>query len=221
MRALSPDLRARLDATASSLCHVWHLTLADGRVLAFTDHDQSLNHQGRTASAASGWTQGVADASLGSEPGNMTIAGGLDTAGLEADGLSDAAIRAGLADNAAVSCWLVDWSDPTVGVELWQGRIRRLVSKDDGFVAEISGPLAELETIIGRTYGRLCDARLGDVRCGLAPGNLAAPTCDKRYATCRDVFQNSLNFRGFPFIPGDDFISAHPVAGQVHDGGRR
>ncbi|MEX1034647.1 MAG: DUF2163 domain-containing protein [Sneathiella sp.] len=32
------------------------------------------------------------------------------------------------------------------------------------------------------------------------------PGCDKRYATCRDVYSNHLNFRGFPHIPGTDAL---------------
>ncbi|WP_029354104.1 DUF2163 domain-containing protein [Bosea sp. 117] len=30
--------------------------------------------------------------------------------------------------------------------------------------------------------------------------------CDKRFATCRDNFGNTLNFRGFPHIPGNDRV---------------
>jgi uncharacterized phage protein (TIGR02218 family) len=30
--------------------------------------------------------------------------------------------------------------------------------------------------------------------------------CDKSFATCRDRFQNSVNFRGFPHMPGNDFV---------------
>ncbi len=30
--------------------------------------------------------------------------------------------------------------------------------------------------------------------------------CDKRYATCRDRFQNIINFRGFPHVPGTDAL---------------
>ncbi|MBY0382564.1 MAG: DUF2163 domain-containing protein [Xanthobacteraceae bacterium] len=43
--------------------------------------------------------------------------------------------------------------------------------------------------------------------------------CDKRFETCRDRFANSLNFRGFPQIPGNDFIVAgvNPVGNN--DGG--
>ena len=35
--------------------------------------------------------------------------------------------------------------------------------------------------------------------------------CDKRYETCRDRFANQVNFRGFPHIPGNDFIYSHPA----------
>jgi uncharacterized phage protein (TIGR02218 family) len=30
--------------------------------------------------------------------------------------------------------------------------------------------------------------------------------CDKQFTTCRAKFSNGMNFRGFPHIPGDDFI---------------
>ena len=43
--------------------------------------------------------------------------------------------------------------------------------------------------------------------------------CDKRFATCRDRFANVANFRGFPHIPGNDFVIATPDAGAGNDGG--
>lgn len=43
--------------------------------------------------------------------------------------------------------------------------------------------------------------------------------CDKRFATCRERFANSVNFRGFPHIPGNDFVIASPDAGAGNDGG--
>jgi len=39
--------------------------------------------------------------------------------------------------------------------------------------------------------------------------------CDKRFATCRDRFANTVNFRGFPAIPGNDFVIAYPVPGKA------
>jgi uncharacterized phage protein (TIGR02218 family) len=44
--------------------------------------------------------------------------------------------------------------------------------------------------------------------------------CDKRFATCRDRFDNVLNFRGFPHIPGNDFMVSYAVPGAPgNDGG--
>lgn len=43
--------------------------------------------------------------------------------------------------------------------------------------------------------------------------------CDKRAATCRAKFDNFLNFRGFPHIPGEDWVTAYPKDGAIHDGG--
>jgi uncharacterized phage protein (TIGR02218 family) len=44
--------------------------------------------------------------------------------------------------------------------------------------------------------------------------------CDKRFATCRDRFANAENFRGFPHIPGNDFVVSYAVQGEAgHDGG--
>lgn len=39
--------------------------------------------------------------------------------------------------------------------------------------------------------------------------------CDKSLATCRDRFANSENFRGFPHIPGNDFIMSYPTPGTL------
>jgi uncharacterized phage protein (TIGR02218 family) len=43
--------------------------------------------------------------------------------------------------------------------------------------------------------------------------------CDKRFATCRDRFNNAVNFRGFPHIPGNDFVVSYPLAGQPGNNG--
>ena len=42
--------------------------------------------------------------------------------------------------------------------------------------------------------------------------------CDKSADACRSKFGNFLNFRGFPHIPGEDWVTAYPKNGAVHDG---
>lgn len=61
-----------------------------------------------------------------------------------------------------------------------------------------------------------------DLRAELAPGDIVRleAGCDKRLETCRLKFSNLLNFRGFPDIPGDDWIMASPARGASEmDGG--
>ncbi len=43
--------------------------------------------------------------------------------------------------------------------------------------------------------------------------------CDKRSATCRDKFSNFLNFRGFPNIPGEDWLRAGPKSSSTEEMG--
>lgn len=46
----------------------------------------------------------------------------------------------------------------------------------------------------------------------IAPGDTFTITagCDKLIETCDQRFGNAVNFRGFPHIPGSDFLVAHP-----------
>jgi uncharacterized phage protein (TIGR02218 family) len=44
--------------------------------------------------------------------------------------------------------------------------------------------------------------------------------CDKRFETCRDRFDNVVNFRGFPHIPGNDFVTRYAIAGEPGNAGR-
>jgi uncharacterized phage protein (TIGR02218 family) len=44
--------------------------------------------------------------------------------------------------------------------------------------------------------------------------------CDKSPETCREKFDNIVNFRGFPHMPGNDIVAAYPNAdGAPMDGG--
>jgi len=43
--------------------------------------------------------------------------------------------------------------------------------------------------------------------------------CDKQFATCREKFSNTLNFRGFPHMPGNDFSLNYASNSEAMDGG--
>ena len=54
----------------------------------------------------------------------------------------------------------------------------------------------------------------------LMPGDMIRidAGCDKRSATCRVKFGNFLNFRGFPHIPGEDWLTSYPVSSRANRG---
>lgn len=61
------------------------------------------------------------------------------------------------------------------------------------------------------------------LRAPIAAGDLVRihAGCDKSATTCRVKFANFLNFRGFPHIPGEDWLASYPVPGRSNGGSRQ
>ena len=57
----------------------------------------------------------------------------------------------------------------------------------------------------------------------IAPGDTFTITagCDKQFATCGAKFANAVNFRGFPHMPGNDYILAVARPGEPVTTGKR
>ncbi len=45
--------------------------------------------------------------------------------------------------------------------------------------------------------------------------------CDKQFSTCTTKFSNGINFRGYPHMPGNDFVMAIASAKDTNDGLKR
>jgi uncharacterized phage protein (TIGR02218 family) len=61
------------------------------------------------------------------------------------------------------------------------------------------------------------------ITAGVAAGDQVRVTagCDKAAATCRTKFGNFLNFRGFPHVPGEDWLAAYPGQDRPNTGRSR
>jgi len=96
-----------------------------------------------------------------------------------------------------------------------QGRVRFMAGDASGLVALVRRDL------VGADSRR--------IELWSAPGVIPAAGdiirieagCDKRFATCREKFGNELNFRGFPHIPSEDWLTLIPHDGGNNVGGRR
>lgn len=60
-----------------------------------------------------------------------------------------------------------------------------------------------------------------EVRGAVAPGDTIrlVAGCDRTAASCRWKFNNFMRFRGFPHIPGEDWLMSYPSQSGVNDGG--
>ncbi len=167
MRTLPPALAAHLRTGVTTLCHGWRLTRRDGRVLGFTDHDRDLLVDGLVLHAASGIA-----ASESTQAQGLSVTGGEVSGALSADTLEEADLAAGQYDGAAIDLLLIDWSDPASHVLLRRGTIGEVRREGQAFTAEVRSLADALNQTRGRVFGALCDADLGDARCGVA---LATP----------------------------------------------
>lgn len=159
----SPDFQAHLGRTVTTLCHCWRVTLRDGTVLGFTDHDRSLEADGTAFAPETGFTASEARAREGLGVDTMDVEGALSSARI-----TEADILDGRYDGAEVEALLVNWRDVAQFARLRRATIAKITRTDGRFVAELESLGRGLDLVRGRQVLRRCDAELGDARCGAA-----------------------------------------------------
>lgn len=284
-------MAATLTSGYTTFCRCWLLQRTDGVKLGFTDHDRDLTFGGVTYEALAGMTASAVNQTLALNVDTMDVAGAL-----QSSHLNEADLAAGLYDNAALTLYLVDWTNVADWDVLFTGSVGEVSRGRTAFKAEMRGLSHALNQERGRIYQRSCDADLGDSRCtinldsgtykgsgtvtgadsnhifsasglggyqdgwftggkvtwltgtnagavmevkthansgsivlfelwetmpfDIQAGDTFTVTagCDKTLATCRDRFGNVPNFRGFPFIPGNDAMTFYANTGDPNDG---
>ena len=214
MKAVPAELVDRLSAGAGKLCLCWILTRSDGVRLGATNHDRALMVDGVNCAPEAALSAVEFRSTAGLAPGFATADGAFDLSFLDEVDLAE-----GRLTGAKLNVYRVDWERPDLKVHVWAGRMSEVTQQGSAFHIELTSLKADLEGRIGRIYARKCDAALGDERCGLEV--TSDQSCDKRFETCRDIFANSENFRGFPHLPGPDFVVSGPSGGGSDTGGRR
>lgn len=291
MRVLDIGLAAHVGQGETTLATCWKLVRGDGVTLGFTDHDRVLSFGGTDFAPAHGLDGGDVPARLGAQVETSEVLGVL-----HAEAITEEDILLGRYDGAVVETWRVNWVDVSQRLHLRSDTIGEIVREDGVFRAELRSAQQGLNATRGRIYQGLCDAAVGDARCGVnlavaafrgfatvtaveddhrvvvaglgdfdeawfdfgsaqwtdgarsglrdgvvthqraaggdvlgfgiavgqwvAVGDTLTVTagCDRRFATCRGKFANAVNFRGFPHIPGSDFVLRHPRNGDALDG---
>lgn len=95
---------------------------------------------------------------------------------------------------------------------------------EKGRVRVLSGAAAGLVGVVKNDRLLASGARRVELwqalRAEIEPGDMIRieAGCDRRFETCRLKFGNVLNFRGFPHIPGEDWLTSYPQRSGVNDG---
>lgn len=160
MKTVPAELAAHLEGEATTTCQCWKVSLRDGAVLGFTEHDEALTFGGVTYLAASGFQAGENDSETGLAAASGEVAGGFSS-----EAVTEADLAAGRYDGAKVELYLVNWQAPEQHVLLKLREIGEVTRAGGAFKAELRSFAHQLSQPQGRVYGRRCDAALGDARC--------------------------------------------------------
>jgi uncharacterized phage protein (TIGR02218 family) len=155
-------LPASFTTPTTTLCWAITLTRTDGLTLGTTDHDRDLTISGTLHRANAALQLSERDTNDGL-PTDQTALSGV----LTDDAITETDIIAGRWDGAGVTLSRVNWMQPADNIAIWSGTLGTITRRGASFQAEALGLEAKLETTTGRVFSRLCDARLGDARCGL------------------------------------------------------
>lgn len=162
MKSLPAALQASLDTGVTTLCRCWKLTRTDGEVLGFTDHDETVTFGGVDYEADSGMTASAWNATTGLSVDTMDAHGALSSGRL-----TESDLARGLWNGAAVEVYVVDWLATDSRVLMQKGATGEISRGALEFTCELRSISHALNQARGRQYHVLCDADLGDSRCGV------------------------------------------------------
>ena len=154
MKTISAALQAAMDA--GQVATLVKVTLVNGTVYGYTDHDAPLAVDGQEYIPIAG--QSVLKMNLTSDATVSTqdvVAGWTPV-------LSEQAVLEGLYDFAQVEYFLCSWNSPALGaVPIFGGRIGRVTYIDKGFTAQALSNMWSLSQFIGIEFTANCRHKFG------------------------------------------------------------
>lgn len=151
---------------AAATCELWEIRRRDGVVQRFAALDRDVTYAGQVYAAAAPFEATASEQTRSLASGQMEVAGLLSSPSLSAVDLMN-----GLYDFAEYVVSLVDWSDPSRGVEVKRaGDFGKVSAGETRFTVELLDIARRLDRQVTGTISAKCDTVLGSVRCGIALG---------------------------------------------------
>jgi len=166
MKSISAGLNTHLAGEVTTLARCLLVTLVNGTIYRFTDHDRTIVYGGASYSPITigSPTDVATSAALNADT--------VDVSGVNSiAGITEADLHAGLWDHAAVSLFQVNYSDLTQGAMILRtGRLGEVTMERGQFRTELRGLTQAYSRSIGELCSPSCRAVLGDSRCGVGMG---------------------------------------------------
>jgi hypothetical protein len=146
---------------SGSLTQAWCLkiTRTDSVVIAATSHDTDLVVDGITYLAVAGGTEADVASTNSLAPDNSE-----ERAILNLDSITEDDMHSGLYDYAAISLFVVDYTDPSIGkMSERDGFLGQITTERSEFIAELRGLAELLKLTLGGLCLPLCPYNLGDL----------------------------------------------------------
>src|SRR3546814_8250967 len=151
-----------LERELVGLAFCWRLDRRDGVSMGLTSHDRDLMVDGLIYRASPGMLPSAVSVGAGLDVDSMDVKGALTS-----DAISEADLKAGRWDGAALALYLTDWSAPgELWLELARGELGTVEQEGQAFTAELRGPVAVVDgpvapetAQVGRAWG---GERVGD-----------------------------------------------------------
>lgn len=144
-----------------TLCTCWTVSLLNGQVFRFTDHDQDVSVLGQRFVARVGYDASDTESASGFSVSNLDV-----RAIMSDESISESDLRSGLWDFARIQIEIVNYASPNDGTLIWRyGTIGQVSVGRDTFQAELRGIAQSYEQGLVQVYSEICRARFGDSRC--------------------------------------------------------
>lgn len=169
MKNISSTLLSTLSNESLTLIYCYKITLQDGTILGFCDHDQDISFESQNYIATSAVRGSAIEASSDLAVDDMEISGIIDS-----NIIKEQDVLAGRYDQALVEVFILDYTDLSAGKMIVQnGYIGEIKIQGERFVAEIRGLSQKLSQPIGKLYSPNCRAKLGDSKCSINISNFS------------------------------------------------
>ena len=160
MKSISAALVAHYAAAVQTTAVLWRITLTNGTLKYYTDHDRDIIHEGATYSSIGGYDATDTQSTASMAVDNLEL-GGFFTIQVSRDDL-----LSGIWGHAKIEIRRVNYADLSMGHEwLKVGRLGETTLGELGFKAEIRGLMQALQRNIGDITSPTCRYDLGDTYC--------------------------------------------------------